>query len=139
MLIFISVNWWAVIIATAAAMAIGFAWYSPMLFAKPWLAMTPGANRRTKAQVNERMLPAILVSLLSNLVMAYVLAVLMRYVGSHTAVTGIVTALWIAVGFIFTMSLQNAMYSWKPLKLLAIDEGYVFVSLIVMGAIIGAM
>lgn len=139
MLSFVSVNFLAVIVATVLTMIIGFLWYSPMLFMKPWAAMTPGVSKRTKEQMQERMVPAIVTSALCNLVMAYVLAVIMRYAGVHTFLGGLVSGLWVGVGFVVTSELQNAMYAWKPLKLVAIDAGYVVVSLVVMGAVIGAM
>lgn len=46
------VNLWSVLGAAVAAMVIGFIWYSPLLFAKPWmLAMgyDPADKARTAA------------------------------------------------------------------------------------------
>ena len=35
---FYAINWLAVLVSAIAAMAVGFLWYSPILFAKPWMA-----------------------------------------------------------------------------------------------------
>ena len=34
---FLGVNLWAVLVSALATMVAGFLWYSPMLFAKPWM------------------------------------------------------------------------------------------------------
>ena len=34
-------NWVAVIAATVASIVLGFLWFSPVLFLKPWMAMRP--------------------------------------------------------------------------------------------------
>jgi uncharacterized membrane protein YpjA len=31
------VNLWAVLVAAIATMVVGFLWYSPFLFARPWM------------------------------------------------------------------------------------------------------
>jgi Protein of unknown function (DUF1761) len=31
-----NVNLWSVLVAAIATMVVGFLWYSPMLFARPW-------------------------------------------------------------------------------------------------------
>ena len=36
-MIVMDVNLWAVLVAGIATMVVGFLWYSPMLFARPWM------------------------------------------------------------------------------------------------------
>ena len=36
---FTGVNFWGVLVASVATMVIGFLWYSPMLFAGPWMRL----------------------------------------------------------------------------------------------------
>jgi hypothetical protein len=36
---FMDVNLWAVLVSGLATMAVGFLWYSPLLFAKPWVVL----------------------------------------------------------------------------------------------------
>jgi len=54
---FMGVNLWSVLVAAVATMILGFLWYSPLLFAKPWtLAM--GYDPNDKAKMDEmRMSP----------------------------------------------------------------------------------
>ena len=46
------VNLWAVLAAGVAAMIVGFLWYSPVLFAKPWMALM-GYDPSDKAKTKE--------------------------------------------------------------------------------------
>ena len=36
-----ALNWWAILVATVAAFALGGLWYGP-LFGKPWMGFEPG-------------------------------------------------------------------------------------------------
>jgi Protein of unknown function (DUF1761) len=46
------VNFWAVLGSAAATMVIGFLWYSPFLFAKPWM-LAMGYDPDDKARIAE--------------------------------------------------------------------------------------
>ena len=46
------VNLWAVLGSAVATMVIGFLWYSPMLFAKPWM-VAMGYDPADKAKIAE--------------------------------------------------------------------------------------
>jgi p-aminobenzoyl-glutamate transporter AbgT len=46
------VNLLAVLVAAIATMVIGFLWYSPMLFARPWMVLM-GYNPDDKAALDE--------------------------------------------------------------------------------------
>jgi hypothetical protein len=138
MISFVSVNWWAVALSALSAMFIGFIWYTP-LFGKTWKNLTPGVRNKSEKEMMSRMGPAFGMAILCNILMAYVLAVILRHTGAHTVTAGAVTALWIAVGVVFTTNLYNAIFSWKPMKLFWIDVGYPMLCVVVMGAIIGGM
>jgi hypothetical protein len=47
-----SINYLAVLVAGLAFVALGFLWYSPILFAKPWSKMM-GYDMSSKAKVAE--------------------------------------------------------------------------------------
>jgi Protein of unknown function (DUF1761) len=75
----ISISWWAVLAAVASNFVIGGVWYSPALFAKPWLEMS-GVSK----PVFDSGLPKALIGdLFSSLVMAFVLAHAIRYSGAN--------------------------------------------------------
>jgi len=46
------VNLWAVLVAAVASMVVGFLWYSPFLFARPWM-LAMGYDPDNKAKLDE--------------------------------------------------------------------------------------
>jgi len=34
---FMGINLWSMLVAAIATMVVGFLWYSPLLFARPWM------------------------------------------------------------------------------------------------------
>ena len=49
---FTGINFWAVLVSAIATMVIGFLWYSPMLFANPWMRLM-GIDPNDKAKLAE--------------------------------------------------------------------------------------
>ncbi|HLB86631.1 MAG TPA: DUF1761 domain-containing protein, partial [Terriglobales bacterium] len=48
---FMGVNLWSVLVAAIATMVVGFLWYSPLLFARPWtVAMGYDPDDRAKLE-----------------------------------------------------------------------------------------
>ena len=56
---FYAVNWLAILVASIASMAIGFLWYSPVLFAKPWTRLMgiDGLDKEAQEKMKKEMLP----------------------------------------------------------------------------------
>jgi len=47
-----SLNWLAIFVAAISTMVMGFLWYSPLLFAKPWMREM-GCDPNDKAKIEE--------------------------------------------------------------------------------------
>ncbi len=50
----ITINYWAVLAAAVASMIIGSIWYSPLLFAKKWLAAMGWSKEHLEAEESLR-------------------------------------------------------------------------------------
>jgi len=137
---FLGVNLWAVLVAALATMAIGFLWYSPMLFAKPWMVLM-GYDPNDKAKIAEMQKsagPSYAMSLVASVLAAFVLGKLIAVSGSVTAVDGLKIGLVVWLGFVTTVQLTNALFSRQRNRLYMINTGYQLVCYVVMGAILGA-
>lgn len=127
---FANVNPLAIIIAAIAGVAIGFIWYMPAVFGKRWAA--EGGIELPTGNVN----PMIYVSsVLQSLVTAYIVAL---FAGGAGLVNGAV------IGFLLYIPVGAAIYSAvlyerKSTMYWLINAGYWTVSMVVMGAIVGAM
>ena len=76
-----NLNWLAVLVAAVSTMVVGFLWYSPILFAKPWMREM-GYDPDDKAKVQEMQKgagPAYLGSFLASLVSAFILALFFHW------------------------------------------------------------
>ena len=71
---FMGVNLWAVLVSALATMAVGFVWYSPLLFARPWMVLMgydPNDKAKT-AEMQKSAGPSYGLSLVASLVSAVV-------------------------------------------------------------------
>jgi hypothetical protein len=128
------VNWIAVLLATVSAFVIGGLWYSPLLFAKPWMALTGVTEEKARA-ANMGMIYG------STFVLAGIAATnLAFFIGPDApAATAAGYGLAAGAGWVATAYGTTYLFEQKPLKLWAINAGYHVVTLTVMGLIIGLM
>ena len=131
----VPINYFAVVVAAAAMMALGFAWYGP-LFGKQWAqlsGLTMGPDTKPK--------PITLVlMIISTLLMSFVLAHALIFASAYTQIFGIGAGLqagfWNWLGFIAPVTLSAVLWEHKPWKLWAIHSGYYLVGLCIMGIIL---
>ncbi len=132
------INVWAVLVAAISSMVVGFIWYSPMLFAKPWTKLM-GYDINDKAKMDEMRKGAgkmYGLAFVASLLAAGVLRKIIMISTVHSAIYGIKVALAVWLGFVTTVQLTDAIFGKKPAKLYLINTGYQLVCYVVMGAIL---
>ena len=130
-----SVNYLAIVAAVVLNMALGALWYSPLLFARPWMA----ANGFTEEQIRaEGAGIGYGVSVVVSVVLAFAVALLAEAVGADMAVEGLLLGLLVGVGFVATTAGVNYVFESRPRNLYLINAGYPVVSLALIGLLIGA-
>lgn len=130
---FAGINYVAVIVATIAAMAVGFAWYNPALFGKAWMkaaGKSPEDMRRSPTPIAT--------AAVAQLIMAWMLAGLIGHMGEVTIRTGVISAGFVWLGFVLTTMGVNHAFQGVPRMLTLIDGFYWLAVLLVMGLVIGA-
>ena len=131
----IQVNLVSVVVASVAAMGVGFAWYSNALFGKKWMKLTG----RSEANMDKSgMMKTFGVTFLVTLVSAYILSMFIHYAGAYTIFNGAKTGLWAFLGFVLPTTLANHLFSKEPHELYVIVAGHHLVGLLLMGAILAA-
>jgi Protein of unknown function (DUF1761) len=137
---FMGVNLLAVLLAAVASMAVGFLWYSPALFARPWMTLMGYAPDDQAKQDEMRKGAGKLYSMafVTFLVAAFVLSKIIRISTIHSAVHGLHAALAVWLGFVTTVQFSNNRFNRKPIQLYLIDTGYQLVCYLAMGAILAA-
>ena len=127
------IHWPAVFVAALSTFLIGGLWYSPVLFAKPWMTL----NGFTQERLREANMAAIFGgSFVLSLVIATNLAF---FLGKQATVTfGVAAGLAAGLGWVTASTGITYLFERRPLKLLLINGGYHVVAYTVMGAILGA-
>ena len=136
---FMGVKLWAVALAGVATMVIGFLWYSPLLFARPWMvAMGYDPNDKTRiAEMQKSAGPMYGISLLASLISAFVLAKILVGMTIYSALYGMKIGFAVWLAFVATVQLTDKMFGQRPMKLFLINTGYQLVCYLGMGAILG--
>ena len=129
-------NWLAILIATIAGFAFGAAYY--MSLSKPWLAAIGKTKEQIAAEGKGSPLPFI-ISIVALAVMAAVLAGTMGHLGQMTLRSGVITALFMWLGFVITTMAVNNAFGQRKASLTIIDGIHWLGVLVIQGAIIGAM
>ncbi len=130
-MIFHGMNYLAVILAAIAGMMAGAAWYGAL--AKPWMkavGMTEEPQQSPKIYI---------VALISQLLIAYILAGLIGHIGTYTIWGGVLSALFCWAGFTLAPMMTNHRFQGNGWDLTTIDAGYWLVVFALHGAIIGWM
>lgn len=127
-----------VFVAALATMVVGFIWYSPMLFAKPWTILM-GYDPNDKAKMDEMRKGAgktYGLAFLASLASAFVLAKIIDVTTVNSALYGMKVGFAVWLGFVTTVQLTGALFGRQPSKLYVINTGYQLVCYLVMGAIL---
>jgi len=107
-----AVNWLAVFVAAIVMFVLGGLWYSPVLFARRWLALQGRTEEQERAQAAAANMPLMYIS---------------AFFGAMA---------W--VGFVAPTTYATAMFSGKPKQLWFIDSTYYLVSFMLAGLILAA-
>jgi len=127
-----TVNYLAIVAAALSSFVVGGLWYSPLLFARPWLDVA-GLRPNDLARQNKAIVfgGAFLLALLAAFVFA-------MFLGPHPAF-GFATGAGFAAGFAWVAGSFgiNYLFEGKSPTLWAINGGYHIVQYTVIGAVLG--
>ena len=125
------------IVAAVAAFLLGGLWYSPLLFARQWVA-AHGYSPEQVAQMRANAPRTYAISFLCFLLLAQVLAWLTHVTGATDWQGGAHLGFLCWLGFAFTLGVTGLVYSDKKVATFLIDTGYQLLYLMGMGAILAA-
>jgi uncharacterized protein DUF1761 len=132
------VSVWPVLFAAIASMVLGFVWYSPLLFARPWMVLM-GYDPEDKAKLEEMRKGAgksYGISVVASLVSAFVLGKIIAVTTVNSALYGMKVGFAVWLGFVTTVQLTDMLFSRRPAKLYLINTGYQLVCYLAMGTIL---
>ncbi len=122
---------WKVVLAAVVYFAVGWLWYSPVLFAKPWMRALGKHPTEVSMEVS---------SMVTTFVAILVLVLAEAYVLSLAVVVGSLNGAYLgailALGFVTMTALINSVFQGHNRNLFLIDQGYHVVGIILAGAIL---
>src|SRR3974390_302190 len=138
-MVLMGVNLWSVLAAAVAAMIVGFLWYSPALFVKPW-TVAMGYDPEDKTKMEELRKGAgrtYGIAFAVSLITAFVLGKIIYTFTINSPLYGMKVGLAAWAGFVMPVQLTDQMFGRRPFRLFLINTGYQLVCLLAMGAILG--
>jgi hypothetical protein len=133
-----SLNWVAILVAAVSTMVVGFLWYSPLLFAKPWMremGYDPNDEAKTE-EMKKSAGKAYGGSFVASLISAFTLALVLHGLRAEDWHFGIMASFHIWLGFVATVQFTGALFMKQSMKLFGINTGYQLVCYLVMGTIL---
>jgi hypothetical protein len=116
-------------------MLVGFIWYSPVLFGKPW-AKLMGMKDMSPEQMRKGIGKIYGLMFLSSIVSSYVfMLVLIRMNPNNIFVLSLILGVLVWLGFVSTVQFGNWLFSKKPFQLFLIDTGYQLVSYVALSVL----
>lgn len=138
-MIFPHINNLAVLVAGLVMFLLGGLWYSPVLFARKWIALHGWTEEQMKADAAGANMPLMYtIALLTSLITAWIMAMFIAHMGHYGWMIGAHVGALAWLGFAAPTSYATAMFSKTPKQLWAIDTLYNLVAFVICGAILGA-
>jgi hypothetical protein len=127
-------NYLAVLVSGIVIFVLGGLWYSPLLFARPWVALMGKTEEELKATASG---PAsYVVVFICGLLSAFALAVIIDRFQPVTVLTGVLVAVLCWAGFAGATSFGSALFSGQSRGLWLINSAYNLVAFIAAGVIL---
>lgn len=124
----------AVFVSAVILWLLGACWYSPLLFAKPWIAIV---GRKT-GEKPKGVVHGMIASFVGDLLLSFVLAHFVYWSGAAGFGWGAFIGFLAWVGFIVSPLYPQRIYEGRPFAYLAINTGYWLVGLVIVGGVLGA-
>jgi hypothetical protein len=126
------VNYAAALVAALSSFLIGGVWYSPILFARPWMREAGLREEELRRGLGKTFAWAFLMSAIAAINLAFFLG------PDATIAWGATAGALAGVGWAATSLATVFLFERRSPMLILIDAGYLAVAYTVMGTIIGA-
>ena len=133
----VNINYLAILVSALIIFGLGALWYSPVLFARPWLASLGKTEEQLRDDAQKRSMPITFgLSFVAYFVMAFVMSHVIDYAAAETLADGLRTGFWLWLGMVATTTLVLSLFESRSLRLYTIDMGYHLIGMLIMGGIL---
>lgn len=135
----VQINIWAVLLAMVSSMVVGSIWYSQSVFGKLWIKLAKIDMKKDGGSVFKPIAITIVVSFITAYVLAHVTYLSHRFFHDSFLQDALSTAFWVWLGFTAARIITHDAFEGRPVKLTLLTISHEFVTLMIMGLIIGLM
>jgi hypothetical protein len=133
----VEVNYLAVFLAAASSMVVGGIWYDKPVFGTTWARLAKLDDKNMSSCATLALVWAFLLSLLTAYILAHLAFLSNHFYGHSFFQDAVTTAFWAWLGLVFTRILVHNIFEQKPKMLNVLAVANEFVTLMVMGLILG--
>lgn len=126
------INHIALLVSALILWLLGAVWYSPALFAKPWMAALGIVPDHPKKGLAVGMIS----SLIGDLLVAFILLHFVLWSAASTYFTGAFVGFICWLGFFVGIQFPQGIYENRPFRLFAINAGYWLAGLVMIGGLL---
>lgn len=135
----VDINWLAVILATLSSMVVGSIWYAKPVFGKEWMKLVGMTDEKANKGAAKAILVTLVVSFITAFVLAHVIFLSHEYFNNSYLQDAVSTAFWLWLGLTAARFITHDAFEGRPTRLTVMNVAHEFVTLIVMGSIIGLL
>ena len=132
----LSLNYLAVVVTAVAGFLLGWLWYSPVLFVKPWMVEMKLSEESMKAAAQKGMAKLFATGFLYTLLSTFGLAVLIKAHESPHWMLGAEFGLFTGIFVVGMRTLNAGLWEQRSVKLQAINIGHEVALFTLQGAIL---
>jgi hypothetical protein len=125
-------NHGALLVSAVFLWLLGALWYSPVLFAKPWIAIVG----RKEGEKPKGLVKGMISSFVGDLILSLVLAHFVVWSGATTFAWGAFVGFLSWFGFYISPLYPQSIYEGRPFLYVVINGGYWLVGLIIVGGVL---
>ncbi len=131
--------WIPVIVLAVVNFFLSWIWYSPLLFARPWmkaLGLNPDRKMSDMTEEEKKQMPVLFAGgIFASFAFVIILAVLVASTGARDFVSGAGLGLLVWIGFALTHSL-NTMWEGRKTMVLVINNGLYILTYTIFGGVL---
>lgn len=135
----VQVNYVAVVLATLSSMVVGSVWYARSVFGNIWIKLARVDMSKNRGNVATPIIVTFIVSLITAYVLAHVAYLSNQFFDHSFLQDTMSTAFWLWLGFTAARFITHDAFEGRPAKLTVLNISHEFVTIMIMGFIIGLM
>ena len=130
------VSWLPLLVLSLANFVLSWLWYSPLLFAKPWMKALGLDGEHEMSEAEKKRMPLLFLGgIVASALVVYAIMVLVNSTGAASFSQGALIGVVVWAGFALTHSM-NTMWEGRKTMVLVINNGLFLLTYTVYGAIL---